>query len=53
MVGAPQASEEDQWKKDCVEAVQEIFQEKYIDDRYYDDNIKEFHEMKLEQLTME
>ena len=27
MVGAPQESEEDQWKKDCVEAFQEIFQE--------------------------
>ena len=27
MVGAPQESEEDQWKEDYVEAVQEIFQE--------------------------
>ena len=28
MVGAPQGSEEDQLKKNCVETVQEIFQEK-------------------------
>ena len=29
------------------------FKQKYLSDRYYDDKIKEFHEMKLGQLTME
>ena len=29
------------------------FKHKYLSDRYYDDNIKEFHELKLGQLTME
>ena len=29
------------------------FKQKYIHDRYYDDKIKEFHELKLGQLTME
>ena len=29
------------------------FKEKYLYERYYDDNIKEFHELILGQLTME
>ena len=29
------------------------FKQKYLSDRYYDDKSKEFHEMKLGQLTME
>ena len=29
------------------------FKKKYLSDRYYDDNIKEFHELRLGQLTME
>ena len=29
------------------------FKQKYLTDRYYDDKIKEFHELKLGQLTME
>ena len=29
------------------------FKKKYLSDRYYDDKIKEFHELRLEQLTME
>ena len=29
------------------------FKKKYLSDRYYDDKIKEFHELKLGQLTME
>ena len=29
------------------------FKQKYLSDRYYYDNIKEFHEMKLGQMTME
>ena len=29
------------------------FKQKYLSDGYYDDNIKEFHELKLGQLTME
>ena len=29
------------------------FKQKYLFDRYYDENIKEFHELKLGQLTME
>ena len=49
MVGAPQASKEDQWKK----IVWKQFKQKYLSDRYYDDKIKEFHELRLGQLTME
>ena len=29
------------------------FKQKYLSDRYYDDKIKEFHEMRLAQQTME
>ena len=29
------------------------FKQKYLSDRYYDDNIKEFHELGLGQQTME
>ena len=29
------------------------FKQKYLSDRYYDDKIKEFHELKLGQLTIE
>ena len=29
------------------------FKQKYLSNRYYADNIKEFHEMRLGQLTME
>ena len=29
------------------------FKQKYLSDRYYDDKIKEFHELKLGQFTME
>ena len=29
------------------------FEQKYLSNRYYDDKIKEFHELKLGQLTME
>ena len=36
-----------------MEAVQEVFQQKYLSDRYYDDKIKEFHELRLGQQTME
>ena len=36
-----------------MEAVQETFKQKYLSDRYYDDEIKEFHELKWGQLTME
>ena len=32
---------------------QKYFRQKYLSDRYYDDKIKEFHDMKLGQLTME
>ena len=32
---------------------QKYFKQKYLFDRYYDDKIKEFHELKLGQLTME
>ena len=31
---------------------QKYFKQKYLSDRYYDDKIKEFHEMKLGKLTM-
>ena len=36
-----------------MEIVQEVFKQKYLSDRYYDDNIKEFHELRLGQQTME
>ena len=36
-----------------MEVVQKYFKQKYLSDRYYDDKIKEFHEMRLGQLTME
>ena len=29
------------------------FKQKYLSNRYYDDNIKEFHELKLRQMTLE
>ena len=29
------------------------FKQKYLSDRYYDDNIKEFHELRLGQQTMD
>ena len=29
------------------------FKQKYLSDRYYDDKINKFHELKLGQLTME
>ena len=29
------------------------FKQKYLSNRYYDDKIKEFHELRLGQLTME
>ena len=29
------------------------FKQKYLSDRYYDDKIKEFHELRLGQQTME
>ena len=32
---------------------QKYFKQKYISDKYYDDNIKEFHELRLGQQTME
>ena len=32
---------------------QKYFKQKYLFNRYYDDKIKEFHELKLGQLTME
>ena len=36
------------WKK-----FYKYFKEKYLSHRYYDDKIKEFHELKLGQQTME
>ena len=32
---------------------QKYFNEKYLSDRYYDDKIKEFHELRLGQKSME
>ena len=32
---------------------QKYFKENYLSDRYYDDKIKEFHELRLGQQTME
>ena len=32
---------------------QKYFKQKYLFDRYYDDKIKEFHELRLGQQTME
>ena len=53
MVEEIQESEEDQWKENCVEVVLGYLRKKYLSDRYYDDKIKEFHELKLGQQTME
>ena len=36
-----------------MEAVPEVFKQKYLSNRYYDDKIKEFHELRLGQQTME
>ena len=35
-----------------METIQEMLKQKYLSDRYYDDKIKEFHELKLGQHTM-
>ena len=40
-------------KKIMWKQFKNYFKQKYLSDRYYDDNIKEFHEMRLGQLTME
>ena len=32
---------------------EKYFKQKYLSDRYYDDKIKEFHELRLGQQTME
>ena len=32
---------------------QKYFKQKYLSNRYYDDNIKEFHELRLGQQSME
>ena len=36
------------WKQ-----LQKYFRQKYLSDMYYDDKIKEFHELRLRQQTME
>ena len=36
-----------------MEIVQEVFQEENLSDRYYDDKIKDFHELRLGQQTMD
>ena len=36
-----------------METIQKVFKQKYLSDRYYDDKIKEFHELRLGQQTME
>src|SRR5713101_7882134 len=36
-----------------IKIVWKHFKQKYLSDMYYDDKIKEFHELKLGQLTME
>ena len=48
LVGALQASKEDKWKQ-----FKKYFKQKYLSNRYYDDKIKEFHELRLGQQTME
>ena len=40
-------------KENCVEQFKKYFKQKYLSDRYYDDKIKEFHELRLGQQTME
>ena len=40
-------------KKIVWKQFKKYFKQKYLSDRYYHDNIKEFHEMRLGQLTME
>ena len=53
MVGDFQASKEINERNIVWKQFQNYFKEKYLFDRYYDDKIKEFHELKLGQLTME
>ena len=36
-----------------MEVVPEVFKQKYLSDRYYNDKIKYFHELRLGQQTME
>ena len=53
LVGAPQTSKEDHERRLKWKQFKKYFKQKYLSDRYYDDKIKEFHELKLGQLTME
>ena len=53
MVGAPQASKKINEKKIRWKQFKKYFKQKYLSDMYYDDKIKEFHELKLGLLTME
>ena len=40
-------------RKTVWKQFQKYFEHKYLSDRYYDGKIKEFHELRLGQLTME
>ena len=40
-------------KRTAWKQFKKYFKQKYLSDRYYDDKIKEFHEMILRQQTME
>ena len=53
MVGEFQASQEINERNIVWKKFQKYFKEKYLSDRYYDDQIKEFHELRLGQQTME
>ena len=50
MVGAPQASKKINEKKIRWKQFKKYFKQKYLSDMYYDDKIKEFHELKLETI---
>ena len=53
MVGTLQASENINERNIVWKQFQKYFKHKYLSDKYYDDKIKEFHELRLGPLTME
>ena len=53
MVGEPQEVKKINEIKIVWKQFKKYLIHKYLSDRYYDDKIKEFHELNLGQLTME
>ena len=53
MVGSTKKLKKISERKIVWNQFQKYFRHKHLSDRYYDDKIKEFHELKLGQLSME